>query len=107
MARHRHRTPPPGAFKVFSRQGDLAGSDACSLDGMGRIHWPKSGGKLGFKRCLCEMPGKQVQDVVRDIRPISAQSKESTKHPARKPLALLNRIIRASSNIGDIILDPF
>lgn len=74
-------------------------------------HGPHSLAKIWRKARVqempLEMPGKQVQDVVTDIRPISAQSKESTKYPARKPLALLNRIIRASSNIGDIILDPF
>lgn len=74
-------------------------------------HGPHSLAKIWRKARVqempLEMPGKQVQDVVTDIGPISAQSKESTKYPTQKPLALLDRIIQASSNKGDMILDPF
>lgn len=79
-----------------------------ALDEMGRIHWPeRPGGKPGFKRYLHEMPGNALQDVVTDIRPLSHASKERTGYPTQKPLALLDRIIRASSNPGDLVLDPF
>ena len=84
----------------------LAALDA--LDEMGRIHWPKkSGGKPGFKRYLHEMPGSTIQDIVNDIRPLSHADKERTGYPTQKPLALLDRIIKASSNPGDIVFDPF
>ena len=78
-----------------------------ALDDMGRVHWPERGGKPGFKRYLHEMPGSAVQDVVTDIRPLSHAAKERTGYPTQKPLALLDRIIKASSNEGDMVLDPF
>lgn len=46
-------------------------------------------------------------DVWTDINPINSQAKERTGYPTQKPLALLDRIIRASSNEGDMPLDPF
>ena len=42
-----------------------------------------------------------------EISFVHSQSKETTGYPTQKPLALLERIIKASSNEGDIILDPF
>ena len=78
-----------------------------SLDDMGRIHWPERGGKPGFKRYLDEMPGSAIQDVVTDIRPLSHAAKERVGYPTQKPLALLRRIIAASSNPGDVVFDPF
>ena len=50
--------------------------------------------------------GKLPEDVF-DIPTINAMSKERTGYPTQKPLALLERIIRASSNEGDLVLDPF
>jgi site-specific DNA-methyltransferase (adenine-specific) len=77
------------------------------LEAEGRIYWPEKGSVPGFKRYLDEMPGVAIQDVWTDIPPISAQAKERLGYPTQKPLALLERIIAASSNPGDIILDPF
>lgn len=59
------------------------------------------------KRYLDEMPGVPLQDSWTDIGPISSQAKERLGYPTQKPLALLERIIKASSNEGDIVLDPF
>ena len=62
-----------------------------------------------LKRYLDEQEGNPVSDIWTDIRPVQSQSKED-KHlgyPTQKPLALLERIINASSNPGDIVLDPF
>ena len=54
-----------------------------------------------------EMPkGKIMSDVWNDIK-INAMSNEHVGYPTQKPLALLERIIKASSNEGDMILDPF
>ena len=79
-----------------------------ALDSMGRIHWPeRRDGKPGFKRYLHEMPRSVVQDIVTDIRPLSHATIERTGYPTQKPLALLERIIKASSNSGDLVLDPF
>lgn len=65
------------------------------------------GGVPRLKRYLDEQEGKPVGDVWTDIRPIQAQAQERLGYPTQKPLALLERIISASSNPGDVILDPF
>lgn len=51
--------------------------------------------------------GQPIQDMILDIPPINSQAKERLGYPTQKPIALLNRIIRASSNKGDVIFDPF
>ena len=48
-----------------------------------------------------------MQDVWTDTGPISSQSKERLGYPTQKPEALLERIVSASSNEGDVVLDPF
>ena len=53
------------------------------------------------------MPGVSLQDLWTDIPPINSQARERIGYPTQKPLALLDRIIRASSDLGDMILDPF
>jgi DNA modification methylase len=80
------------------------------LDANGLIYWtPKGrGGKPGFpqfKRYL--KGGTPVQDVITDISPINSQAQERLGYPTQKPEALLERILRASSNEGDVVLDPF
>ena len=60
-----------------------------------------------FKRYLDEMQGNPIDTLWDDISPIAAKSPERTGYPTQKPLALLERIIQASSNPGDIVLDPF
>ena len=58
-----------------------------------------------YKRYLDEMHGVPLQNDWTDIRPASRT--ESLGYPTQKPEALLERIIRASSNEGDVVLDPF
>jgi site-specific DNA-methyltransferase (adenine-specific) len=53
------------------------------------------------------MQGITLQDIWTDIPPLSANAAERLGYPTQKPLALLERIIQASSNEGDWILDPF
>lgn len=48
-----------------------------------------------------------MTDMVLDVSPLSAQARERTGYPTQKPLALLDRIIRASTEPGDVVLDPF
>jgi len=71
----------------------------------GRIVFRRTGMPV-FKRFLDEMPGVPLQDIWTDVR-LHAGSKERLGYPTQKPLALLERIIRASSNEGDTVLDPF
>ena len=77
------------------------------LVGEGRVIQTKPGAVPQYKRYLDEMPGVPLQDLWTDIGPIQSQSKERVGYPTQKPLALLDRIIKASSNEGDLVLDPF
>ena len=67
----------------------------------------KPGSVPRLKRYLDEMKGVPVDIIWDDIKPIQAKAKERTGYPTQKPLALLDRIINASSNYHDVILDPF
>jgi DNA modification methylase len=73
------------------------------------IYWtPGRPGKPGFPQLKRHLKGGQpVQDVMDDIPPINSQAKERLGYPTQKPIALLKRIIEASSNKGDTIFDPF
>ncbi len=73
----------------------------------GLVIQPKPGSVPRYKRYLDEMPGAAVTSVWEDIPPINSQAQERLGYPTQKPLALLERIIQASSNEGDVILDPF
>jgi adenine-specific DNA-methyltransferase len=59
------------------------------------------------KRYLDEMPGLVVQDVWTDLNPVNSQALESTTYPTQKPESLLERIVKASSSEGDLVLDCF
>ncbi|MCX6354052.1 MAG: DNA methyltransferase [Candidatus Aureabacteria bacterium] len=60
-----------------------------------------------YKNYLDEMKGTPMQDVWDDIPPLMGSSNERLGYPTQKPEALLERIISASSNPGDVVLDPF
>ncbi len=61
----------------------------------------------GRKQYLKDSKGKPTSDMWYDIYPVNPNSKEKTGYPTQKPLTLLKRIIEASSNKNDVILDPF
>jgi site-specific DNA-methyltransferase (adenine-specific) len=94
------KLPPPGrhwAWKIetmeeLDRKGDLAHS----VNGVPRR-----------KRYTDEAPGVQLQDVWLDINRLDAHSEERVGFETQKPIALLARIIEASSKEGDLVLDPF
>lgn len=93
-AKGRHWAFPPSVLDQMDRDG--------------KIHWPKrKAGMPMFKRYLDEQPGVPLQDVWTDVRPIHNMSEERLGYPTQKPIALLERIIKASSNEGDIVFDPF
>ncbi|MGB9407669.1 MAG: DNA methyltransferase, partial [Terracidiphilus sp.] len=73
----------------------------------GRVVQTKPGAVPSYKRYLDEMEGVPIQDIWTDIGPIGAQAQERLGYPTQKPEALLERIIKASSNEGDLVLDPF
>jgi DNA modification methylase len=75
----------------------------------GFIRFPKKrGGGQGVPEFKLYLPkGQPLQDIILDIPPINSQAKERLGYPTQKPVALLERIISASSNEGDVVLDPF
>ena len=79
-----------------------------NLDEAGIIYWPqKLGGTPRLKWFLDELKGASLTDNWIDINPVSAKAKERLGYPTQKPESLLERIIRASSNEGEVVLDPF
>ncbi|SIE26303.1 DNA methyltransferase [Mycobacteroides abscessus] len=60
-----------------------------------------------LKRYLDEQRGKPLSDVWTDITPINARAAERLGYPTQKPVALLERIIKLTTNPGDVVLDPF
>jgi site-specific DNA-methyltransferase (adenine-specific) len=84
------------------------------LDSEGRIAYPrKKSGELDttkrpqLKRYLSEMEGGVMGTIWTDIPPINSQALERLGYPTQKPLTLLERILKASTNEGDVTLDPF
>ncbi len=77
-----------------------------ALDADHRLQW-SSTGRPYLKRYLHEQKGTPIKSVVTDINLIGPQAKEKLGYPTQKPEALLERIISASSNPGDVVLDPF
>ena len=71
----------------------------------GRIVQTGPGRVPAYKRYLDEMPGVGLQNDWSDIKPASGN--EALGYPTQKPLSLLERIIEASTNKGDVVLDPF
>ncbi len=72
----------------------------------GRVVFTKSG-MPRYKRYLDDTGGTPLGTVWDDIPPVNSQARERLGYPTQKPLALLERIIQASSNPGDVVLDPF
>ena len=94
------RRPPPGRYWAFSKENMQKFEEA------GLIHYTSTGTPR-LKQYLDEMPGVSLQDIWTDIPPINAHAAERLGYPTQKPVALLERIIQASSNPGDVVLDPF
>ena len=91
--------PPPGTHWRFSQE------EIRRMDAAGKIYYSPSGMPY-VKSFLDERRGKSVQCIWTDIV-MSKSGKERLDYPTQKPLALLERMIKASSNEGDIVLDPF
>ena len=77
-------------------------------DEKGLLYFPPDPeGRIRLKRYLDEMPGTPMGTVWDDILPLNSQAQERLGYPTQKPEALLERIIAASTNPGDVVLDPF
>ena len=77
-----------------------------ALEAAGLIDWTPSGYPR-LKRYLAASKGEAVSDFIADVQNVNNRSKEHMGYPTQKPLKLLDRLIRASSNPGDMVLDPF
>jgi site-specific DNA-methyltransferase (adenine-specific) len=73
----------------------------------GLVIQPGPGKVPRMKRYLDEQEGLPISDVWTDIPPLNSQAQERLGYPTQKPVALLERIVAASSRPGDIVLDPF
>lgn len=76
----------------------------------GFIRFPEKGrsGGIGVPEFKLHLEKWQpIQDIILDISPLNSQAKERLGYPTQKPIALLKRIIEASSDKGDVIFDPF
>jgi site-specific DNA-methyltransferase (adenine-specific) len=87
---------------------------SCNLERMqkydreGKLHFPTNpGGALRLKMFAEESAGERLQNIWLDVPPIGAQAQERLGYPTQKPQKLLERIISASSDPGDVVLDPF
>lgn len=93
--------PPPNGWMITKEKME-------KWDLEGRIYFPKEkAGRLRRKSFADELKGMPIQNLWLDIPELNSQSTERLGYPTQKPLALLERIIQASSNPGDVVLDPF
>ncbi len=95
-------------YKPHSNGWAVSKEKMAELDKRGLLFFPKKAdARLRRKLYLDESLGVAVSDNWTDIKPIFAVAEERLGYPTQKPLALLERIIQASSNEGDVVLDPF
>lgn len=73
----------------------------------GRVVQTRPGAVPQYKRYLDEMPGVPLQNLWTDLPVLNNRSREALGYPTQKPEALLERILKVSSNPGDTVLDPF
>lgn len=92
--------PPSGRYWAYSKENMRGFAEE------GKLHYFSSGTPR-LKQYADEMPGVSLQDMWTDIPPINSQAQERLGYPTQKPEALLGRIVTASSNKGDVVLDPF
>jgi site-specific DNA-methyltransferase (adenine-specific) len=98
---YKGHSPPPNGWAVQRSRME-------EMDAAGRLYLPTDKTKrIRRKRFLDELEGETVDSLWDDISPINSQAQERLGYPTQKPEALLERILRASSNEGDVVLDPF
>jgi site-specific DNA-methyltransferase (adenine-specific) len=94
--------PPPSRCWAMSKE------KMDELEANGRIHWPKkTGGMPRLKLYSEDLPGVPVSDIWDDVKIMHNLSAERLGYPTQKPVALLERIIKASCPEGGLVLDPF
>ena len=95
-------------FKGFVREWRYSEERMYELEADGRIHQARDGAGIPERKVyLHESKGVPASNLWTDIKALTGNNKERTGYPTQKPIALLDRIIEASSNQGDIVFDPF
>jgi site-specific DNA-methyltransferase (adenine-specific) len=98
---YRGYSPPENGWAVSRERME-------EMEREGRLYFPeKMTQRIQRKRYLDQLEGETVDTLWDDISQINSQAHERLGYPTQKPLALLERIISASSNPGDVVLDPF
>ena len=111
----RHWQPPSMMYDYYEK---LTGESLADLPMQQRldkaeaqdlIYWPptKKDGQPRFKQYLHISPGLSLQDIITDIPAVNSVAAERLGYPTQKPVALLERILKASTGPGDVVLDPF
>ncbi|MBI3886935.1 MAG: DUF2442 domain-containing protein [Opitutae bacterium] len=104
----RHWAIPGDVMKRHKLSGETVQDRLDALDKAGLVYWPRDGdGTPRLKWYADELDGMAIGTVWNDIPPIAANAAERLGYPTQKPIALLERIIKASSNENDIVLDAF
>jgi site-specific DNA-methyltransferase (adenine-specific) len=94
--------PPPEKGWAVSRERME------QMEAEDRLYFPtKMTQRIQRKRFLDELEGETVDTLWDDISPINSQAQERLGYPTQKPLTLLERILKTSSEEGDVVLDPF
>ncbi|MBX3403291.1 MAG: restriction endonuclease [Phycisphaeraceae bacterium] len=92
--------PYRGRYWAYSKENML------KMQAAGQIYHRTTGMPM-LKHYLDEMPGTPLQTFWDDVDPVISGSEERLGYPTQKPLVLLDRIIKSSSNPNDIVLDAF
>lgn len=95
-----HKSPPNGWMITKEKMEQW--------DREGKLYFPKDKeGRIRRKSYADELKGMPIQNLWTDIPEINSRAQERLGYPTQKPEALLERVLNASSNDGDVILDPF
>jgi len=92
--------PPKGRHWMFDQEG------VDKLLAEGKIAFSKNG-MPRLKKYIEELSGIDIGDIWTDIEPLNSSAQERLGYPTQKPIALLDRIVKASSKENDIVLDAF
>ena len=96
----RGKLPPPGKHWQYTP------SKLDEMDARGEIYWSANGNPRR-KIYLDKSPGVPLQNIWLDVRDAHNQNSRIADYPTEKPPALLSRIVEASSNRGDLVMDCY
>jgi site-specific DNA-methyltransferase (adenine-specific) len=96
----RAKWPPPGRHWAWTFE------EMTRLEAEGRLVYSRNGVPR-LKRYVDDGEGVRLQDVWSDLPPLSAHSRERVGYETQKPVALIERMIAASTRPGDLVIDPY